>query len=145
MCYKNVGDYKLAEETLRNILKKTPENPIALNNLGYYLLEQNEKIAEAIELIQKAVKIDATNSSYLDSLGWGFYKLGKLDQAEKYLKNAIRINTTSPIIYEHLGDVYLKQGKIELAKSAWQKAINFSSDSAGVSRIKAKLANKVIN
>ncbi len=139
------GDYKLAEETLRNILKKTPENPIALNNLGYYLLEQNEKIAEAIELIQKAVKIDATNSSYLDSLGWGFYKLGKLDQAEKYLKNAIRINTTSPIIYEHLGDVYLKQGKIELAKSAWQKAINFSSDSAGVSRIKAKLANKVIN
>ncbi len=139
------GNYKLAEETLRNILKKTPENPIALNNLGYFLLERDEKIAEAVELIHKAVKIDATNPSYLDSLGWGYYKLGKLDESEKYLKEAVRINPTSPNIYEHLGDVYLKQGKTELAKSAWQKALNYSSDSEGVSRIKAKIAKKILN
>lgn len=121
-------------------MKRTPENPIALNNLGYFLLERNEKIPEAVEFIKKAVKIDSNNASYLDSLGWGFYKLGKLDDSEKFLKEALRLNPASSNSYEHLGDVYLKQGKLELAKSAWQKALSFSSDNDVVSRIRAKIA-----
>lgn len=133
------GDYQSAEETLRNILKKTPGNPIALNNLGYFLLERNERITEAVELIRQAVKIDPTNSSYLDSLGWGYFKLGNLPESERYLKEALRYNPSSPTIYEHLGDVYQKQGKEELAKTAWQKALAFSSDTTVAARIKAKM------
>ncbi|HRH41572.1 MAG TPA: tetratricopeptide repeat protein [Pyrinomonadaceae bacterium] len=139
------GDYKIAEDTLRNILKRTPENPIALNNLGYFLLERNEKIPEAVEFIKKAVKIDSNNASYLDSLGWGFYKLGKFDDSEKFLKEALRLNPASSNSYEHLGDVYLKQGKFELARSAWQKALSFSSDNDVVSRIRAKIAKNTNN
>lgn len=134
------GDFKTAEETLRNILKRTPENPVALNNLGYFLLERNEKIAEAVEFIKKAVKIDSTNPSYLDSLGWGFFKLGKFEESEKYLKEALRLNPSSSNSYEHLGDLYLKLSKIEQAKTAWQKAINFASDNDAVSRLLAKIA-----
>lgn len=139
------GEYKLAEDTLLNILKKTPENPIALNNLGYFLLQRDERISEAVELIQKAVKIDSNNSSYLDSLGWGFYKLGNLIESEKYLKEALRLNPSSSNSHEHLGDVYFKQGKVELAKSAWQKALNFSSDSDAVSRIRSKISKNINN
>jgi len=134
------GDHKSAEETLRNILKKTPGNPIALNNLGYFLLERNERLEEAHDLIEQAVKIDPTNASYLDSLGWANFKLGKLAESEKYLKEAVRYNSSSPIIYEHLGDVYQKQGKDELAKAAWQKALLLSANSEAALRIKAKIA-----
>jgi tetratricopeptide (TPR) repeat protein len=137
------GDFKSAETLLRNILKKTPENPIALNNLGYFLLERDENLSEAVELIKKAVSIDHNNSSYLDSLGWGFYKLGKFDEAEHFLKKAVRLNPNSANIYEHLGDVYWKQRKIESAKSNWQKALNFSTDSEFVARIKAKMVKNL--
>ncbi len=140
-----LGKYKLAEETLRGILKKTPGNPIALNNLGYFLLERNERMTEAVDLIEKALKIDPTNSSYLDSLGWGYYKLGRFSESERYLKEAIRYNSSSPTIYEHLGDLYLKQGKFELAKSSWEKALNLSNDTEGLSRIKAKMAQNSSN
>lgn len=137
--YHQKGDFKTAENILRGILKKTPGNPIALNNLGYFMLERGENIAEAHNLIREAVKIDPTNSSYLDSLGWANFKLGKLDDSEKYLKEALRFNPSSPNIHEHLGDVYDKQGKPELAKNAWQKALALTADSDSVSRIKLKI------
>ncbi|HEX8735938.1 MAG TPA: tetratricopeptide repeat protein [Pyrinomonadaceae bacterium] len=136
------GDYAASEATLRDILKQMPGNPIALNNLGYFLLERNERFDEALKFIQQALRIDANNPSYLDSLGWAYYKLGKYDEAEKYLKNAIRRSSDSATIYEHLGDVYQKQNKMELAKTAWQKALNLASGAEDTNRIKAKLGRK---
>jgi tetratricopeptide (TPR) repeat protein len=139
------GNHQQAETTLRTVLKQMPDNPIALNNLGYYLLERNERIDEAVSLIEQALKIDPTNSSYLDSLGWGYYKLGKLPEAERYLKQAIRYNPASANTFEHLGDVYLKQGNPTLAQSAWQKALSFSSDLEAKNRIKAKMSQRAAN
>ena len=133
------GDHKLAEKTLREILKKTPNNPMALNNLGYYLLELDSNLPEAISLIEEAVKIDPTNPSYLDSLGWGYFKLGKYNEAEKYLREALRYSNTSVAILEHLGDLYQKLGKMNLAKTAWQKALTLSADSKIAARLKEKM------
>lgn len=136
------GDFQGAEKTLREILKQSPRNPIALNNLGYFLTERNEKLNEALDLIKQAVEIDPTNSSFLDSLGWAHFRLGNLKDAEKYLKEAAQIDDASSTIQEHLGDVYQKQGKQELAKSAWQKALEITSDSEDAVRLKSKLNTK---
>ena len=38
-------------------------NATALNNLGYFLIERNERLAEALELIQRAVRANPTNAS----------------------------------------------------------------------------------
>ncbi len=133
------GDFGGSEQTLREILKQSPRNPIALNNLGYFLTERDQKFDEALKLIEQAVEIDPFNSSYLDSLGWVYFKLGKLAEAEKYLKDALRIDENSSTIHEHLGDVYQKQGKTELAQNAWQNALKFTSDADETARIKSKL------
>lgn len=139
------GNFQAAEQSLREILQQSPENPIALNNLGYFLLERNEKLPEALKLIQKAVDISPTNPSFLDSLGWAYYKLNKLDEAEKYLKSAARLDTSSATILEHLGDVYHKQGKNELAKTSWQKALKISSEPEEINRLKSKINGKFTN
>ena len=136
------GDFKAAEATLRELLKETPGNPIALNNLGYFLLERDDRLEEAFGLIQQAVKVDPTNPSYLDSLGWAYYRLGKFTEAEKNLKEALRIDSSSGTIHEHLGDVYQKQGKTDLAKASWSRAMNLFSDAADLARVKKKLAGK---
>ncbi|MGI8408982.1 MAG: tetratricopeptide repeat protein [Pyrinomonadaceae bacterium] len=133
------GDFKGAETTLRDILKQTPGNPIALNNLGYFLLERDEHFEEALDLIRQALKVDPTNPSYLDSLGWAYFKLGRLTDAEKFLKDAARIDTGSAAIQEHLGDLYQKQGKAGLAKEAWEKALRLASDRTDIERLKDKL------
>lgn len=132
-------DYTGAEATLREILKESPRNPIALNNLGYFLLERNERLDEAIGLIQKALKVDPTNPSYLDSLGWANFMLGNFRDAERALLTAARLDNSSGTIREHLGDVYNKQGKADQARSSWQKALDLATNAADVSRLRAKL------
>jgi predicted Zn-dependent protease len=136
------GDFKGAEATLRAILTESPGNPIAMNNLGYFLLERNERPEEALGLIEQAYNIDPTNPSYLDSLGWANFRLGRFAEAERYLKDAARFDPGSATISEHLGDVYAKQGKNELARAAWAKALQLASDAADVARLKGKLRTR---
>lgn len=136
------GDHSGAEATLREILKESPNNPIAMNNLGYFLLERGERFAEALGLIKKAVEIDPNNPSYLDSLGWAHFKMGNLVEAEENLKKALRFDPNSATIHEHLGDVYKKQGKADLSRSSWQKALGLATDAGDVTRLKEKLAVK---
>ena len=133
------GDFAGAESTLRELLKQTPGNPIALNNLGYFLVERDERIPEALNLIQQALKVDPKNSSYLDSLGWAYFKLGKLDDAEKFIKDAARLDADSSTIQEHLGDVYVQKQNRGLAKAAWEKALRLASEESDIERIKKKL------
>ena len=134
------GKYAEAETILRDILKQTPGNPIALNNLGYFLLERGERYSEALELIQKAVKTDPSNPSYLDSLGWAYFKLEKLDDAEKTLAEAASLDYGSGTIQEHLGDVYEKQGKKDQARVAWKRAAKLLWRGDDMARINQKLA-----
>jgi Flp pilus assembly protein TadD len=139
---ERAGDVKGSEESLRRILSKEPDNATALNNLGYFLVQRNERLDEALLMIQRAVRADPTNASFLDSLGWAFYRLGRFEEAERNLVEAARLDQTSSTIHEHLGDTYQKRGKTELARAAWQKALSLSVEPDGTTRIKAKLDGK---
>ena len=139
---QNSGDFKSAETTLRQILTESPNNPIAQNNLGYFLADRNEKLDEALKLIQEAVKAEPENSSFLDSLGWVYFKMNKLDLAAENLQKALKSDSASATIYEHLGDVYQKQGKPELAKTAWQNSLTLSSDTEQMNSLKLKIGKK---
>ena len=139
---ERAGDAKGSEESLRRILAKEPNNATALNNLGYFLLERNERLSEALEIIQRAVRIEPTNASFLDSLGWAHFKLNQLEEAERYLSAAARRNHSSATINEHLGDLYQRRGKNPQARAAWQKALSLAVEPAQTARIKAKLNGK---
>ena len=136
------GDFAGAESTLRDILKESPNNPIALNNLGYFLLERGERYDEALTMIRRAVDTDPTNPSYLDSLGWANFKVGKLAEAELYLKEALRQDSSSATINEHLGDVYSAQRKSDLAKTYWQRALTLAVEAKDTARLKKKLGSQ---
>ena len=83
----------------------------ALNNLGYFLTERKDRLDEALSLIQRAVNIDPTNGSFLDSLGWLYFQMGKLPEAKRYLEQAAVYEHQSSTIREHLGDLYHKLGE----------------------------------
>ena len=136
---ERAGDPKGAEESLRRILSKTPNDPTALNNLGYFLVERGERLPEALDMIKRAVKTEPTNPNYLDSLGWAYFKLGQLDEAERYLNDAARRNTRSSTIQEHLGDLHRKRGQLEPARAAWRKALGLTTDASDITRLKAKI------
>jgi tetratricopeptide (TPR) repeat protein len=99
-----------------------PKNASALNYLGYMLADRNVRLDEASDLVKKALELEPDRGEYLDSLGWVYYRQGKLDQAEGLLQRALQLQA-DPTVHDHLGDVYLKEGKIREAIAQWQASL----------------------
>ncbi len=109
------------EKDLKEILAKDPNNHQALNALGYTLADRTDRYQEAFELINKAVSLRPNDAFYLDSLGWVYYRMGKLEKAEDYLRQAVVIKPDVELL-THLGEVLWVQGKHDEAKQIWQQA-----------------------
>mgnify|MGYP000857565171 CR=1 FL=1 len=133
------GQRTEAEKTLRRVLQREPDNATALNNLGYYLAERNARYNDALPLIEKAVSIEPLNGSFLDSLGWVHYKLGRLQEARGHLEKAALYTRRSATVYEHLGDVLRDLGRMQEARRNWEVALEYSAEAGVIARLKDKI------
>lgn len=133
------GQRAEAEKTLRAVLQREPDNATALNNLGYYLAERNARYNEALPLIEKAVSIEPLNGSFLDSLGWVQYKLGRLQEARGHLEKAALYARRNANVYEHLGDVLRDLGRMQEARRNWEAALEYSAEAGVIARLRDKI------
>lgn len=95
----------------------------ALNYLGYTYAEKGIRLNEAIDLINRALAIRPDDGYFVDSLGWAYYKKGKIPEALEALNRAVSLVPEDPVIHEHLGELYLKQNRLDLAKEAWAHSL----------------------
>jgi len=121
--YERTRQFERAERGFRAILAADPHHAPTLNYLGYMLADRGQKLDEAVSLIQKALAVDDDNPSYLDSLGWAYYKQDKLEAATSPLERAAAALPDSSVIQEHLGDVYLKSKRYIEAAAAFDRAL----------------------
>jgi len=128
-----------AEEAFRGVLNRQPNNGPALNYLGYMLADRGSRLDEAIELITRALSSDKDNPSYLDSLGWAFFKRGDLTEAEKHLTRAADALPLNSVVQDHYGDLLAKAGRYRDAVDAWIKALNGDSDEIDSSVVEQKI------
>ncbi len=89
-------------EYLEKALDLEPENPNILNSRGYIGAETGGDIDDALVYCKKAVRMKNDHPAYLDSLGWAYYKAGKLEEARVYLKRAYALSSNNKIIAHHL-------------------------------------------
>ncbi|WNW13447.1 tetratricopeptide repeat protein [Pseudomonas sp. DTU_2021_1001937_2_SI_NGA_ILE_001] len=116
------------ETDLRAILKRDPENAMALNALGYTLADRTTRYAEARELIEKAHQITPDDPAVLDSLGWVNFRMGNLEEAERLLREALQ-RFPDHEVAAHLGEVLWARGKEREARQVWAKALEDQPDS----------------
>lgn len=144
--YERQKDFDKAEAEFRKVLARNPENASALNYLGYMLADRNIRLEESFQMIKKAVDLDPGNPAYLDSLGWIYFRMGKLHDAELALKQALQRMSKDPTIHDHLGDVYFEQGDLRQAVISWDLALKEWKSNAPSERdeeLIAKLAAKL--
>jgi tetratricopeptide (TPR) repeat protein len=128
-----------AESAFRQVLSKDPEHAPALNYLGYMLAERGERLDESVDFLKKALEIEPDNGSYLDSLGWAYYKADKLDLAVTNLERAAEQLQTNSVIQDHYGDVLFKLSRFDDAIAAWNRAIVGDGDSVDKASIDKKI------
>lgn len=138
--YDRAGRKADAEQVFRGLIAHDPLDAPALNYLGYMFAEQGTSLDEAVSLIERALKVEPGNPSYLDSLGWAYLQEGKLDLADRPLTTAADKLPTNSAIQEHLGDLRLKQNRRADAIAAWQRALGGDGQDIDRAKIEKKIA-----
>jgi predicted Zn-dependent protease len=138
--YERAGDRKAAENTFKAVLANNPDHAPTLNYLGYMWAEGGVNLEQAHEMLTRAVGQDPNNGAYVDSLGWVYFRLGKLDLAEKYLTDATKLSPRDATVHEHLGDVLAARGDRARALESYRTALEIDPDSKDVPKIRSKIA-----
>src|SRR5947209_20444526 len=91
--------------------------------------ESGTNLDRAADMLNQAVKLEPRNGAYIDSLGWAYFRQGKLDLAEKYLTDATRLLPRDATVHEHLGDVFAKRGDANRVLTMYRAAMKIDQDS----------------
>jgi Flp pilus assembly protein TadD len=125
--YEEHGQLAPALRELKDIVKARPEDPSALNALGYTLADHSRELARARRLIERAYAAAPKNAAILDSLGWVLYRQGHVADAEPYLQAAYADDGGGDIA-AHLGEVLWQLGRAADAEHIWSTASASDAD-----------------
>lgn len=121
MLADRLGKYDLLERRLKHLLVLKPDNPQALNALGYSWADRNINLGEAEQLIAKALQQLPDDPFIMDSLGWVFFRQGRLNESQATLARAYGIRP-DPEIAAHLGEVLWTLNRKEEARHLLEEA-----------------------
>ncbi len=133
------GDWPAGEADLREALRRSPDEPMVLNYLGYSLLDHDERSAEAGSLIERAAKLRPGDGGIVDSLGWSQYRQGRYPESVATLEKAIALEPGDPTVTEHMGDAYWRTGRRIEARFRWRAALDLGPDDKQKKALTAKL------
>ncbi|MBZ0138581.1 MAG: tetratricopeptide repeat protein, partial [Pseudorhodoplanes sp.] len=128
ICYERAKKWSAAEADLKKALELYPDQPHALNYLGYSWIDQGINLDDGMAMIRRAVEQRPDDGYIVDSLGWAYYRLGNYEEAVKHLERAIELKPEDPTINDHLGDVYWRVGRTLEAEFQWSHARDLKTE-----------------
>lgn len=121
------GELARAEEQLRQIMREYPDNASAYNALGYMLTINDQRLAEAEQLIARALELQPGDPAILDSMGWVLFKRGQPEEALPYLQKAFE-RYPDPEVGAHLGEVLWVLDRRDEAREIWEQSREIDPD-----------------
>jgi tetratricopeptide (TPR) repeat protein len=121
---ERIGRWPEAEADLRAALASQPNEPELLNYLGYSWIDRGERLAEALDMVKRAVAANPRSGPIVDSLGWAYYRLGDYRNAVEQLETAVLLEPADPEINNHLGDAYWRVGRRIEAEFQWKRVLS---------------------
>lgn len=129
------NDKKRCYKAYEKALHYFADNSMVLNNYAYYLSLEGRNLERALTMITRALALSNNNSTYLDTMAWVLYKLGRYDEAKKYMQQALsRDRAQSAELALHYGDILHALGEDFMAKTYWRKALERGADKEEIER-----------
>jgi tetratricopeptide (TPR) repeat protein len=100
----------MAEENYRLAVSLEPENPLMLNNLAYFLIDNDLNVDEGLELVEKALELNPDDYNLLHTKGWGSYKQGSYHEAMELLQKSWDLRRELAV-YNHEAYLHLEEAK----------------------------------
>ncbi len=141
LVYDGLKKFEESDSLYEQALKLNSANDLVLNNYAYSLADRGVELSRAMEMVNKAVQTQPENASYLDTIGWVYFRLGNYAEAESYIKKAITKGEANAVVYEHLGDVYSKMEQKDKALEQWHMALSLDQNNTA---LREKIARGVL-
>jgi predicted Zn finger-like uncharacterized protein len=118
------GQWKLAEPTLRQMVKERPQSAEAHFFLGRALLLAGATPADMLREFERATDLDGQRAEYWMYVGWASNEAGNVAKAESALKRALDLDRSLGDAYWQRGVLLHKQGATVDAIDDLQKALS---------------------
>lgn len=136
MLEMNAQNIDAAIDNYRKALAQDQNSIFAANNLAWlYAVHGKGNMDEAVRLAQSAVQANPEVPSFVDTLGWVYYKKGLYGPAAEQLKKAVAVDesaarrnnsTPSPTYRYHLGVALAAKGEKAAARREIESALRLS-------------------
>lgn len=123
MSHEKLGNIDQSLTDLNTMVEQDPEDPTALNALGYVMTVHTDRLTEAQTYIERALSQEPNNPAILDSMGWVLFRQGDNEGALEYLRQAYDI-FPDPEIAAHYGEVLWNTDQQAQARVIWERAMD---------------------
>lgn len=125
MLAEKLGQFDEMERLLRSVIAKDPSYYNAYNALGFSLADRKLRLAEAKQLIIKALSFAPDDPFITDSLGWVEFRLGNVSGALIVLEKAYKSRKDAEIA-AHLGEVLWHLKRNDDAIKIWREGLELA-------------------
>ncbi len=138
--FEALGRKQEAIQVYRALLSRRPNSPLALNNLAYLLSEDESKLDEAFSLSQRALQQLAKEPTFMDTMGWIYYKKKQLPAAMQVFDKLTVEHPKNPDYLYHHGAVLAAAGRKPEARKQLEEALRANPKAPEAEAIKKLLA-----
>jgi predicted Zn-dependent protease len=108
---QKMGKYTEAKEAYKKVIEQDPHNLVALNNLAWLYMDDND--SRAIQLAEKAYEIKPDEPAVQDTYGWILVQHGQIDKGLDLLKQAMESLKNNPEVRYHYAVAMIESGNKE--------------------------------
>jgi tetratricopeptide (TPR) repeat protein len=134
------GQYNNSKQYYELVLKVTPDNPIALNNLAFRLAEDGNDLDRALGMAERAKQRLPDAPDVSDTLGWIYLKKNLSDNALKVFQEIVKKRPDNPTYRYHLALALNQKGDKQQAKREATDALRANPSKEDETKIKDLLS-----
>lgn len=118
-------NYTDAEAAFRVAAELSPDDVDFQLLLARFYVDRLIRVrTHGLPAARKAAQLDPTSAEAFDLLGWAYYLLGFLDEAESALLRSVDLDADRPGARYHLGAVQLRRGQLAAANYQFWRTVD---------------------
>ncbi len=136
------GEYLAAMKEYEEALKRAPDHERAMNNIANLNAEHGFDMERSAALAARLYAKHPKDPVVADTLGWTFFRQGKIGAALPLLKQGVRGASGNPVHHYHLGAALLKGGNRDAGKRELEMALKIAGNFDGAAQARELLKRR---